>query len=94
MKTAPDKRQIAVVAFLIFILHVYLPPAGESGNCTPHATRLSPGKMVRLQIHISKATRRKDMLRYYKSIARRQKGGATDIPAPRVRTRPSGLPLR
>ena len=88
-KPASNKLIIAVHALFILALHVCPSPAAESGYYPPHASRLSPGKMVRLQIHISEAKRRKDMLRYYKSIARGQKAGLADLPAAHTRNRTS-----
>ncbi len=73
------KRQFAFRVLFILIIHAC--PA-FSGDLQPgRLSMLHPAGKVRLQIRISEAKKKKDALRYYRSVARQQKAGRINPPS-------------
>ena len=60
---------------LLFILIIHASPAIPGDTRPARLTILHPAGKVRLQIRISEAKKKKDALRYYRSVARQQKAG-------------------
>lgn len=60
---------------LLFILIIQASSAFPEDACPSSLSMLHPARKVRLQIRISEAKKKKDALRYYRSIARQQKAG-------------------
>lgn len=74
------KRRNAFPALIFLVL--FMGPAAlcESGNMSPDSSQPPAMKTVRLQIRISEARKKKDALRYYRSIARQQKAWRINHP--------------
>lgn len=69
------KRGIAASLLLLVIACGSGQAAAESDDLMRRQSRLNPGNPVLLQIRISEAKKRRETLRYYKSIARRRNAG-------------------
>ncbi len=67
------KRQFALPLIFIIIIKASSAFTGDIGPSLP--SMLHPAGKVRLQIRISEAKKKKNVLRYYRSVARQQKAG-------------------
>lgn len=69
------KRKIAAYLLLLVVACESGQAAGETESLRRLPSRQKPGDPVLLQIRISEAKNRREMLRYYKSVARQRKTG-------------------
>ena len=74
------------VAFILLFLILCGNPAKAGENRTDPSPSHNPARKMRLQLRISEAKKKKDDLRYYRSVARQQKTGRINplsCPSPR-----------
>lgn len=73
MTIEPRIRNLPTVTLLLIFLVLFGNPAEAGENRPDTASSPHSARKMRLQLRISEAKRKKDALRYYRSVARQQK---------------------